>query len=58
VLVKGGDYRPEHVVGRAEVEAAGGRLELVPLRAGASTTRLVERMRGGESKREAGEEGT
>ena len=32
---------------RTAVEAAGGRIELVPLRAGASTTRLVERMRGG-----------
>ena len=30
VLVKGGDYRPDQVVGRAEVEAAGGRLVLVP----------------------------
>ncbi len=41
VLVKGGDYRPEEVVGRAEVEAAGGRLVLIPLIAGHSTTSLV-----------------
>jgi D-beta-D-heptose 7-phosphate kinase/D-beta-D-heptose 1-phosphate adenosyltransferase len=38
VLVKGGDYRTEDVVGRAEVEAAGGRLVLVPLLEGHSTT--------------------
>ena len=43
MLVKGGDYRPEQVVGRAEVEAAGGRLVLVPLVEGHSTTSLVRR---------------
>ncbi|MGE5756506.1 MAG: D-glycero-beta-D-manno-heptose 1-phosphate adenylyltransferase [Planctomycetaceae bacterium] len=43
VLVKGGDYRPEEVVGRAEVEAAGGRLVLIPLVEGHSTTSLVRR---------------
>ncbi len=43
VLVKGGDYEPNDVVGRAEVEAAGGRLVLIPLVEGHSTTRLVRR---------------
>ena len=43
VLVKGGDYRPEEVVGRDEVEAAGGRLVLIPLVEGHSTTGLVHR---------------
>jgi D-beta-D-heptose 7-phosphate kinase/D-beta-D-heptose 1-phosphate adenosyltransferase len=43
VLVKGGDYRPEEVVGRAEVEALGGRLVLVPLVEGHSTTGLLNR---------------
>ena len=38
VLVKGGDYRPDQVVGRAEVEEAGGRLVLIPLAEGHSTT--------------------
>lgn len=46
VLVKGGDYSPEQVVGRAEVEAAGGRVEIIPLVAGRSTTGIVRRMRG------------
>lgn len=45
VLVKGGDYLPEQVVGRAVVEAAGGRLVIVPLIHGHSTTTLIERMR-------------
>jgi D-beta-D-heptose 7-phosphate kinase/D-beta-D-heptose 1-phosphate adenosyltransferase len=43
VLVKGGDYRPEEVVGREEVEAAGGKLVLIPLVAGHSTTQMVHR---------------
>jgi D-beta-D-heptose 7-phosphate kinase/D-beta-D-heptose 1-phosphate adenosyltransferase len=46
VLVKGGDYKPENVVGRDVVERGGGRLVLVPLVEGRSTTRLVEKMRG------------
>jgi bifunctional ADP-heptose synthase (sugar kinase/adenylyltransferase) len=35
------------VVGRREVEAAGGRVELVPFVEGYSTTALVQRIRGG-----------
>ena len=49
VLVKGGDYEVEGVVGRAEVEAAGGRVELIPLVEGYSTTHLLDRIRGGSS---------
>jgi D-beta-D-heptose 7-phosphate kinase/D-beta-D-heptose 1-phosphate adenosyltransferase len=45
VLVKGGDYRPEQVVGRDVVEAHGGRLVLIPFLHGHSTTALLERMR-------------
>lgn len=45
VLVKGGDYRVEDVVGRAEVEAAGGLVKVLPFRAGHSTTGLVSRIR-------------
>jgi D-beta-D-heptose 7-phosphate kinase/D-beta-D-heptose 1-phosphate adenosyltransferase len=43
VLIKGGDYRPDQVVGREEVEAAGGRLVIVPLFEGHSTTSMVSR---------------
>ena len=46
VLVKGGDYAPSSVVGREAVERQGGRLVLVPLVEGRSTTRIVEKMRG------------
>ncbi len=44
VLVKGGDYAPEEVVGRDLVEARGGQLVLIPLIAGHSTTGMVRRM--------------
>jgi len=45
VLVKGADYRPEDVVGKDVVERAGGRVELVPLTEGRSTSSLVDRLR-------------
>ena len=43
VLVKGGDYSEDELVGTAEVRGWGGRVELVPLVAGCSTTSLLER---------------
>lgn len=45
VLVKGGDYRPETVVGADTVTARGGRVVIVPLIPDQSTTRIVERLR-------------
>lgn len=45
VLVKGGDYSPETIVGADVVEAAGGRVVTIPLVAGYSTSALVERCR-------------
>ena len=47
VLVKGGDYAVEEVVGREEVEAAGGRVEIIPFVEGYSTTELIRRIREG-----------
>ncbi|MGB8890153.1 MAG: bifunctional D-glycero-beta-D-manno-heptose-7-phosphate kinase/D-glycero-beta-D-manno-heptose 1-phosphate adenylyltransferase HldE [Candidatus Korobacteraceae bacterium] len=41
VLVKGGDYSQDSVVGTREVLAWGGRVELIPLVRGVSTTRLI-----------------
>lgn len=41
VLVKGGDYTPETVVGRDVVESYGGRVCLMPYVAGVSTTALI-----------------
>jgi D-beta-D-heptose 7-phosphate kinase / D-beta-D-heptose 1-phosphate adenosyltransferase len=50
VLIKGADYKVEEVVGRSIVEANGGRVVLVPLIPNSSTTRIVERMRVGDSQ--------
>jgi D-beta-D-heptose 7-phosphate kinase/D-beta-D-heptose 1-phosphate adenosyltransferase len=46
ILVKGGDYRPEEVVGREVVEAAGGSVRIVPFHPGFSSSDLVRRIRG------------
>jgi D-beta-D-heptose 7-phosphate kinase / D-beta-D-heptose 1-phosphate adenosyltransferase len=48
VLVKGGDYSVETVVGHEDVIAAGGRVEIVPTVEGFSTSSLVKRMKGDE----------
>lgn len=49
VLVKGGDWPVEKIAGREFVESTGGRVLSIPLRAGFSTTRLIERIRAGKS---------
>ncbi len=46
VLVKGGDWGPEEIVGREEVEAAGGRVERIPLLEGYSTSALIAKIVG------------
>lgn len=46
VLVKGGDYTREQVVGADLVEAGGGRVVLLPFVPNQSTTLIVERIRG------------
>ncbi|HEY1188052.1 MAG TPA: D-glycero-beta-D-manno-heptose 1-phosphate adenylyltransferase [Gemmata sp.] len=45
VLVKGADYQKADVVGAAFVESYGGRVHLADLRAGFSTTKLIEQMK-------------
>jgi len=47
VHVKGGDYRPEELPERDAVLSVGGRIEIIPLLNGFSTTGLIERMRNG-----------
>jgi D-beta-D-heptose 7-phosphate kinase/D-beta-D-heptose 1-phosphate adenosyltransferase len=49
VLVKGGDYTREQVVGHEIVEAGGGEVLLVDVLPGFSTTSLVKRARGGNA---------
>ena len=45
VLVKGGDWAVERIVGREIVEARGGFVRSIPLVPGVSTTSLIERIR-------------
>ena len=49
VLVKGGDYNVDSVVGAQEVLSWGGEVKIVPLVEGFSTTRLIEKGAAGES---------
>ena len=44
VLIKGSDYTRDKVVGHELVESYGGRVELVQLKKGISTTELVRRL--------------
>ena len=41
VIVKGGDYNPQTVVGAGEVESWGGQVKIVPIVAGFSTSLLI-----------------
>lgn len=45
VLVKGGDYLPEKIVGREFVENSGGYVAIAPLKEGFSTTALIDQIR-------------
>ena len=48
VLVKGGDYRLDDIVGAPEVVAAGGEVVIAPLVPGRSTTSILQRVQEGE----------
>lgn len=47
VLVKGGDWPGNQIVGREEVEAAGGRVVSIPVVPGYSTTEILRKIREG-----------
>jgi D-beta-D-heptose 7-phosphate kinase/D-beta-D-heptose 1-phosphate adenosyltransferase len=44
VLVKGGDWPADKIVGREIVEARGGTVKTIPLVPGVSTTALIEKI--------------
>jgi rfaE bifunctional protein nucleotidyltransferase chain/domain len=48
VLVKGGDYTIEEIVGAREVIAAGGKVIINPIQDGFSTTGILNRLREGD----------
>ncbi len=45
ILVKGGDWRINEVVGRDLVESWGGKVKIVPYLSGFSTTNIVEKIK-------------
>ena len=45
ILVKGGDYTPNEIVGYEEITSSGGEIKIVPLTPGFSTTSTIENMR-------------
>ena len=45
VLIKGGDYTQETIVGANEVMSNGGRVEIIPLEEGFSTTEIIKKMK-------------
>jgi rfaE bifunctional protein nucleotidyltransferase chain/domain len=47
ILVKGGDWPSDQIVGREEVEAAGGRVVSIPLVSDYSTSAILQRIREG-----------
>jgi rfaE bifunctional protein nucleotidyltransferase chain/domain len=47
MLVKGGDWPGDQIVGREEVEAAGGRVVSIPVVPGYSTTEILRKIREG-----------
>jgi rfaE bifunctional protein nucleotidyltransferase chain/domain len=44
VIVKGGDYAEDTIVGATEVKSWGGRVVVVPLTAGHSTTAIIRKL--------------
>jgi len=44
VLVKGGDYKPENIVGAEEVKSWGGEVKVIPFLEGFSTTKLESKI--------------
>lgn len=48
VLVKGGDYTLDTIVGAKEVIANGGEVKIIPLQEGFSTTATINKMKAGD----------
>jgi rfaE bifunctional protein nucleotidyltransferase chain/domain len=57
VLVKGADWPADQIVGRDTVEARGGRVVLIPVEQGYSTTAIVAKIKSADPLREAGQSG-
>jgi D-beta-D-heptose 7-phosphate kinase/D-beta-D-heptose 1-phosphate adenosyltransferase len=58
ILVKGGDYRVEDIAGADEVRRSGGRVEIIPLISGRSTTRTIGAVLGVGGRLQADDSGS
>ena len=45
ILIKGGDYTPDQVVGRKEVEESGGKLLLFQFKSDYSTSKIIQKIK-------------
>jgi D-beta-D-heptose 7-phosphate kinase/D-beta-D-heptose 1-phosphate adenosyltransferase len=50
VLVKGGDYREDTIVGASDVRGWGGDVRVIPLTPGQSTTNIIRTLRGSTAR--------
>jgi rfaE bifunctional protein nucleotidyltransferase chain/domain len=50
VLVKGGDYVEETIVGASDVRGWGGEVRVIPLTPGQSTTNIIDKLRGSPAR--------
>lgn len=46
ILIKGGDYTEDTIVGANEVKMNGGKIEIIPFLTGYSTSNIVEKIKG------------
>ena len=44
ILVKGGDYNEEDIVGRDDIKKAGGKVVLIPFLSGYSTSNVINKI--------------
>jgi D-beta-D-heptose 7-phosphate kinase/D-beta-D-heptose 1-phosphate adenosyltransferase len=44
ILVKGGDWSPDRIIGADVVQAAGGKVAVIPYVKGYSTTEIIDRV--------------
>lgn len=49
IIVKGGDYNPDTVVGAEEMHARGGEVIIIPITPGHSTTATITKLRSGST---------
>ncbi|MFW6128907.1 MAG: D-glycero-beta-D-manno-heptose 1-phosphate adenylyltransferase, partial [Candidatus Aminicenantaceae bacterium] len=44
VLIKGGDWKPQEVIGKKEVEQSGGTVIIIPYLKGRSTSEIIDKI--------------